>query len=414
MKKILIVVRSFSKGGPQPLRFQMIAEFLKDKFEIHVIEIQHKADETIFENGIWLHKIEYSYFGKLLNPDVNRTADFPILNRKLGSGLKSGFKKHFRKLFFPDSVIFEKNRLIRKVNELLQLNDIHTVIASGFPFTTMILSETVKKDFPEVRFIYDVGDPFYKNSQNGLIRDWFAKLFELKYLKHIDKLVVTNKSTFQHYLDNFGDVITPRQIAIVQMGVPSELLELVNEKFIPKRDFFSNNELRLVYAGQLYTRLREPYELYKAVAKWNSSKEQRKITLNMYGSFRDVFKTGVNDNLSIFFKGKVSNKEIIEAYYNSDVIIFLDNAWGLQTPGKVFEVAAVGKPVLFISDHKNSPAKEVVQDLDHFYYCKNNCDLIIETLGKINKSPDIDAIREIRKRFSWQARADQYASLLND
>jgi glycosyltransferase involved in cell wall biosynthesis len=392
----------------------MIAEFLKYKYEIHVLEIQHKADVTIFENGIWFHKIEYSCIGKFINPDVNITADLPIFNARRSSGLKSRLKKHIRKIFFPDTVIFEKNKLIRKVKELLCLYNINTVIASGFPFTTMILSETVKKDFPAVRFIYDVGDPFYKNSQNGLMRDWFAKLFERKYLKHIDKLVVTNKSTFQHYLDNFGDVINPCQFAIIQMGVPRELLELVNEKFSQKRDSLNNNELRLVYAGQLYAKLREPYELYRAVAKWNSLKEQRKIALDMYGSFRDVFKTGVNDNLSIFFKGKVSNKEIIEAYYNSDVIIFLDNAWGLQTPGKVFEVAAVGRPVLFISDHKNSPAKEIVQDLDHFYYCKNNCDLIIETIRKIRVCPVSDSISEIRNRFSWQTRADQYAELIND
>jgi glycosyltransferase involved in cell wall biosynthesis len=392
----------------------MITEFLKQKFEIHVLEIHHEADKTIFENGIWLHKIEYSDFGKLLNPDVNITADFPNLKGKLVSGLKSRFKKLIRKLFFPDTVIFEKNRLIRKVKEFLRSNDIHTVIASGFPFTTMILSATVKKDFPSVRFIYDVGDPFYKNSQNGLIRDWLAKLFERKYLKYIDKLVVTNNATFQHYSDHFGDVINPCQVAIIQMGVPRELLELVNEKFSQKRDSFNNNELRLVYAGQLYTKLREPYELYKAIAKWNCTKDQRKITLDMYGSFSDVFKTGVNDDLSIFFKSKASNKEIIEAYYNNDVIIFLDNAWGLQTPGKVFEVAAVGRPVLFISDHENSPAKEVVKDLGHFYYCKNKCDLIIETIRKIKKNPDIGSIDEIRKRFSWQTRADQYASLIND
>lgn len=413
MKKILLIVRSFSKVGPQPLRFQMIAGFLKSKYEIHILEIHHQKEVTIFENGIWLHKIKYSFPGIFLNPDFNKKNDIKEQNVLKIYRFKSRVKKIIRNFFFPDTLIFEKNNLTEKVNDLIEVQGFYAVVASGFPFTMLILSKTIKKKFPDVKFIYDIGDPFYKNSQNGYLKDKLAKLFERKYLKYVDKLVVTDKMILRHYLYYFGDVLRKDQVEVVQMGVSSEFLESFDSSLKIGKSCGPSGVLRLVYAGQLYTKLREPFELYKAVNKLSEQGGIQSIKLDMFGSFSDLFKTSTKQNPCIYFKGIVSNKEIIEAYFNCDIIVFLDNAYGMQTPGKIFEVSVIGRPVLFISDAKNSSALEIVKELKHVYPCKNECDSIVDAIKSVNCKIDFSIIQKIRKDFSWENRAVQYANLIN-
>lgn len=416
-KKILFVVRSFSQSGAQPLRFKMILNFLKEEFNIHVLEIHHYKDDTYFENGLWLHKIKYSLPGKFLNfnESIKKTKETNKTHDEIKSTLffKSKLKRSVRKLFFPDILIFEKRRLIKKAIQLISIYKFQIIVSSGFPFTTMALSKEIKDKYPFVRFVYDIGDPFFRNSNNGFIRNIFAGYYENKYLKYIDNLVVTNNMTLQHYLNNFGDKIKQDQIEIIQMGVNLEYLKEVEKNLFSINETTSHKEVNLVYAGQLYKSLREPFELYKAVAKWNNSTESRKINLFMYGSFRDTYKIKDSSLNNIYFKGLVSNEEIIIAYYTSDVIVFIDNAWGMQTPGKIFEVSVIGKPVLFISNNKESPAFEVVKNFKHFYFCTNNHEEIISTIKAIKKNIDISLIKKIRNDFSWGNRAKKYSALLN-
>jgi glycosyltransferase involved in cell wall biosynthesis len=414
MNKILFVVRSFSKNGPQPLRFQKILEYLKKENEVHVLEIHHNKEISKFENGIWHHWMEYSPLGKQINPKSELKPNLLNSSNNARVNIKARIKKCIRKLFFPDTVIFEKKRLRRKVIELIKIHNYDSIIASGFPFTTMVLSEIVKKNFPTIQFIYDIGDPFYNNSQNGIIKDYFAKKFELKYLKNIDKLVVTNNLTRQHYLTNFGRVISSGQIVIIQQGVTIESPLIQNNKEYSTIAPGSVVDLKLVYAGQLYIKLREPFHLYNAIERWNGQTKFPKIELQMYGSISNVFKPVIKHSSRILFFDNVSNSEVIEAYLKSNIIVFLDNAFGMQTPGKVFEVAAVGKPILFISDHRNSPAYEVVKDFNHIYLCNNNSDAIIDTIRSIKLDVDNDSVQKIREEFSWRSRAEQYSRLLNN
>lgn len=417
VKKVLFVVRSFSQSGAQPLRFRMILNCLREEFDIHVLEIHHDKAETYFENGLWFHKIEYSLPGKFLNFDQSirnpKTINITHPDIKGPLFFKSKLKREVRKLFFPDILTFEKRRLIKKVIELISIHKFHTVVSSGFPFTTMVLSKEIKNKYPFVRFIYDIGDPFFRNSNNGFIRDIFARYYEKKYLKYIDNLVVTNNMTLKHYINNFGDEIKQDQIEIIQMGVNLELLKEIGKTLSPINESNTYKKLDLVYAGQLYKNLREPFELYKAVEKWNSNSESGKVNLFMYGSFRDVYKIRDSALHNIYFKGLVSNEETIRAYYSSDVIVFIDNAWGMQTPGKIFEVSVIGKPVIFISDNEESPAYEVVKDFKHFFFCRNNHDDIITALKAVKKNIDINLTMKIRNDFSWASRAKQYSTLLN-
>lgn len=413
-RNILFIVCSFTKWGSQSYRFQNIINILKSSYNVHVLEVNHNNSSSVLANGFWVHSVEFSWIGKLLHSKKNPLESNNNLTTKFKIRLiKARFKKNIHKIFFPDTFIFEKKRLNHKIYVLIEKYKFEIIIASGFPFTTMILSKTVKKNYPNLNFIYDIGDPFYKNALNGSLKDILARYFERRYLKHIDKLIVTNEATKNHYLLHFNDVIKKDQIFIVQQGVPNQVLQTLEANEIYKEaENSQKNELILVYAGQLYFKFRDPFQLYEAINSWNKQIKTKTLRLILYGAISDVFKPVQKSNSYINFKGRVSNQQVIEGYFRSDIIVFLDNAFGLQTPGKIFEVAAIGKPVLFVSDHKNSPAYEIVKDFKHIYFCENKKEKIIDTLKIINLKVNNEIIQNIRTSFSWFNRAKQFIEII--
>lgn len=396
----------------------MLTANLRDNFEIHVLEIDHDNKGMSFENGIFIHRIKYSFIGKFLNPRISKSEPMPQIrkqNKKKLIKLGSKLKKAIRNIFFPDTVVFEKRHLVEKTNFLINTFDFEIVIASGFPFTTLFLSKSIKTSFPSVRFIYDIGDPFFLNSQNGPIRNYFARKFENSYLRYIDTLVVNNSAIYKHYLTYFGEVVKSAQIRIIPMGAPISYIDSHNKSRIERNNYGGKiNQIKVVYAGQFYRSLREPFELYKAINKINELDNETFVTLDIYGTFSGLFKPARGLDFCIFFKGYTSNDKIIEAYFNSDIIVFIDNAFGIQTPGKIFEIAVIGKPVLFISDHMQSSAYEAVKKFSHIFLCRNKEKDIAETISSIENKVDQDLINQVRNEFSWERRAKEYFDLIND
>ncbi len=410
MDSILFIVRSYTKGGAQPLRFRKITELLKNKYDIHVLELNNK-EEIIFQSGITIHRIGYSKIGSLLNPGSQNSVKIQNSNKSKKKPQKtfSYLKQLIRRFIFPDTLLFEKKKLGEKSIKIIKDNQINIVIGSAFPFTILKLSKYIKREINSIRFIYDIGDPFFGNAKNTRFKDWLANKYEKAYLPYIDHLVVTNQLTKDHYLYSYSNILNERQISIIEQGVDSiylnKLAIISNEK-----EMISKKTIELIYAGQFYKKLREPYELFKAIDNWNISKN-RFLKLSLYGSFSEIFKNTKSKN--IVFKGSFSNDQILGLYLKADIIVFLDNAYGMQTPGKIFELAPINKPILFISDHENSPAYEVVKDNDNIFKCMNESKSIETALKQFFLHRNSFQIKD-SKKYSWERKSFQYKTIITN
>jgi glycosyltransferase involved in cell wall biosynthesis len=413
MNRLLFVVRSFSGSGAQPIRFRQIISYLVPEFDVHVLEFTHSRGGIRNKNGITMHSLEYSGIGKILNKQAatgNNSSD-----SVKGNGKPLLLIKRFvRSLLFPDSLITEALRLKREALRLATELKCEAVTVSAFPFTTLICLKALKQK-PGIKTILDVGDPFYKNSKNGYIRDLFARMFEKRYLKYTDILVVTNTLTRDHYLNSFQESLRPDQVRIIPMGVSEAFLSAVRRSNNEEKAPGDKSQFNLFYAGQLYRRMREPFELYRAVTEIRKDNTLPKVRLDMYGSFNKGFVAGFENTGSVFFHGHIRHEDLPEIYRKADAIVFIDNAYGMQTPGKIFEIALIGKPVLFISDHKQSPAFEVIKDLDQFVVTGNKSEMIISAIRQVigevtgNRQPLFHA-----SDFLWEARAEQYKQILTE
>jgi len=414
-KGVLFVVRSFSRTGAQPIRFREILSFLSSIFDVHVLELTHGKGGVRHENGITIHSLEYSLPGRLFNRENNSSG---IVSGPSGTSvkpgkLKSAVRRVVRNLLFPDSVITEGGRIRREVLRLTSEQKFDAVVLSAFPFTVMLSIRTLRRK-REAGIILDVGDPFYKNSRNGFIRDLLACSFEKRYLKHIDRLIVTNTVTREHYLRTFKD-LRPEQVCIIPYGVSDSYISAVRSE---SRIFARSGEREyfiLVYAGQLYQKMREPFELYKAISLVNESDQARgKIRLDLYGSFNSEFLNTGAAARHITFRGQIAHRDLINVYLDADAVVFIDNAYGMQTPGKVFEIAMINRPVLCIADRGQSPALEVLQGASHIVMTENKADMIATAIRSIMEATMTAGTPVSPEKFSWEARSQQYKQILTE
>ncbi len=435
---VLFVVRSFSGTGAQPIRFRQIISHLKEEYDIHVLELTHGNAGVREEEGITIHSLAYSRIGKILNPpgrsssveqsrsglsvsSINppgsnasaapgRNASAAPGRRASASRTLAVLKRHIRSLFFPDSVVTEGARLSREAVSLTLRYGFRVVVLSAFPFTVLRIAKALKR-LAGIRVILDVGDPFYRNSRNGFLRDLMARSFEAKHLRFIDSLVVTNEMTRAHYINTFIHP-GPEAVHVVPMGISESMATGFRERPDHNSGNSQGDPFILVYAGQLYRKMREPFGLYRAVKELNSEAGV-KVQLQMYGSFSREFSSGYEEAGMISFMGQIPHHAISEVYSKAGAVVFLDNAYGMQTPGKVFEVALTHRPVLFIADRSESPALEVVRGLKHFVITANQPDLIAAAIRKIMVMEPEYPSPEIVQRFLWENRASQYEQIIN-
>jgi len=410
-KGVLFVVRSFSRTGAQPIRFREILSFLSSIFDVHVLELTHGQGGVRHENGLTIHSLEYSLPGRLFNREGIPSGTMPGFPGTPGN-LKSVVTRVVRSLLFPDSVITEGGRIRREALRLTRKHKFDVVVLSAFPFTVMLSIRALRRK-TGAGIILDVGDPFYKNSKNGFFRDLMARSFEKRYLKDIDRLIVTNAVTRDHYLRTYKN-LRPEQVCIIPYGVSESYIAAVRSESgkyarSGEREYFS-----LVYAGQLYQGMREPFELYKAISLLNESDQAREVRLDMYGSYNSEFLKAGSAARHITFRGQVAHGDLINVYLHADAVVFIDNAYGMQTPGKVFEISMINRPVLCIADRGQSPALEVLHGAGHIVITANKAEMIAPAISKIMDTGMTLSNTAAPEEFSWSARSQQYKQILTE
>ncbi len=244
-----------------------------------------------------------------------------------------------------------------------------------------------------------MGDPFAENSVLNLKGKALkrAEQYEGDTLSYADALIVTNKPTSIQLQKKYSQ-LKETSFYVIPQAVEPIKSNSIQTKIKPEN-------IRLMYAGIFYEHLREPYELFKSMEHLTG-----KCSLSIYGQ-ADIY---ANKLPNIIFQGHYPNEHILEAYTKSDILVFIDNAFGFQTSGKIYELLSVKKPILFIYENNRSPTKKLVEGYDFIFLAKNNSlditqniQTIVDKNNVFNYDFDIDSI-------SWKERARQYDIVLKD
>jgi glycosyltransferase involved in cell wall biosynthesis len=409
MQKVLFICLNYFENGPRAIRTRAIVRALSSYYDIHVLCLATQQAEQYHQDRYALHTIPVSLFGRII-----RFKTFPSVATKNQNEIthakqllkRIALKLSLKKLFVPDVFVTEKRSLVKHIRLLLTDHQFHAVIGSAFPFTVMGLGKTVKKYSPSTLWIIDLGDPYYKNSalSHGVIMEIIAQRFERAALAYADALIVTNEKTKDAYVASFGDRITSKKIYVIKQGT-----EVSNQQEANSRRGLESTQFRLLYAGTIIKGLREPDQLFEAVGKLNGG-----VRLDIYGQnpIKYNFKKYSADLGTIIHHGMIGHDSISAAYQNSDLLVFIDNAHGFQYSGKIFELLATTKPILFIYTISDSDAMRIAKDYEGVTYCHNVASDIKRAINEIRIGNTPLEYKRDLSQHSWERRAKGFLEIL--
>jgi len=426
LKRLLVISPLFFVNAPQPARFRELVSRWAARFEITVLAFNTGRKDMFAQTGVDMALLEFSTAGSLLIGSRLRGRDsqqqglqadgFPD-RLKLGGLLPDNTRKrinfrgllqkiHINRFFFPDIFIVEYLNIKRQVMALAERIQPDTVILSTAPFTLMLLSGPLKRRFPQLKIVIDTGDPFHGDSSSysrRLMHRLFARRVEGMGLASADLLVVPTGKLKKHYLACYGSVIEESRIRVVENGISEVFTRIPDGRSDRSAPF------RMVYAGRFYRKMRDPSALYTAVQSFSAGE----VTLKVFGNIQEKYLPPVSDPRFIS-GGSITAEELASEYGQADLVIYLDNAYGVQVPGKVYEVLAVNRPVLYICSDTGSPSYELVSGQDGIVTVRNDHRDIAEGIAQIMKQgPGVKYSRG-SDRYTFDSLAAGYRALLED
>jgi len=273
----------------------------------------------------------------------------------------------------------------RQIKKRIFKNHYDFAFIGILPFSFLSLASYIKKINPKIKVIVDMKEPLTANAsyfKDTIIHKKFILSFEKKHAKNIDFLIVLNQEIKDYYRNKY---LFLKNIIVLEQGT---------EPFLNPTIKIKNDKIELIYAGMFYKKLREPFILYEAIDQYVGN-----IRLSVFGTFKKRFLPPLNERF--YYGGMVDRCYLNDRVANADIIVFLDNFFGLQIPGKVLESLASNKPILFIYKNEFSPTFKYVKEYEGVFYTRNDAFEIIKQIENIIKYNFHEYNRDISKYY-WK------------
>ncbi len=413
LKRLIVVSPLFSVNAPQPARFRELVRRWSGRFDVTVLAFDTGGSAPVMAEGTELKLMKFTRAGRLLIGSRIRFRDREQNDLKQGGsgisgrkhGLRSWLRKvHVNRFFFPDVFIVEYLNIRKHLLTLTGSLRPDAVIISVSPFTLLFLGGVLKRRFQHIKLVIDTGDPFHGDSSSysrRLLHRLFARRIERMGLAKADLTVVPTLILKKHYVSCYGDVAGEQRIKVIENGI-SELFTSIPSA---RRD--RSAPFRMVYAGRFYSGMRDPSGLYAAVRKFSPEE----VLLKIFGNIQQEYLPPASDP-RLITGGAVNAERLASEYEEADLVVYLDNARGVQVPGKVYEVLAVNRPVLYICHDEASPSWEIMNGKDGVFTVTNDQQSIEEGIARVMKETPAAEYLRGSEMFTFESLASRYGVLI--
>ncbi len=289
--------------------------------------------------------------------------------------LMQGFNDYvWKKVYFPDDSCIWYFSALRKATQLIENQEIDTIISSALPFSAHLVGLRLKKKFPHLKWIADTGDPFAFQTEAPLNNHFlYHKLnvaVEKKVLQQADYVTVTTENTKKRYVDFFQDFANKIRVIPPLMTdysfVKNVIVEQTNE-----------DKIKLGYLGKFYKTLREPRLLTafltQLFAKYPDLKD--KLEVHIFG---DVFPYFIPELVAfpqIKIHGLIPRESTVEAMQKMDILLNISNLTNYQLPSKAPDYLQSAKPIFNIYSDDADEFKAFFHDYPLIFNYKDSSEI---------------------------------------
>jgi glycosyltransferase involved in cell wall biosynthesis len=255
----------------------------------------------------------------------------------------------WKKVRWPDYACTWYFPAVREARRLSVGGGYDAIVSVSDPFTGHLVGMRLKKDFAELTWLADVGDPFsfqdaipvnnvglYGRRNVAVEREVFSRA---------DAVTVTNPAVMAEYAARFPEsagkiLVIPPLLSLPTLPPAAALL------------FPPDGRLRLVCIGTLYHHVRNPAFLLRLFARMLSLPLSDRLELHFFGDVSDCrncfagLESGVAGKISLH--GMVDRETVARAMGEAAALVHIGNVTRYQLPSKVVEYAAAGRPVINI------------------------------------------------------------------
>jgi glycosyltransferase involved in cell wall biosynthesis len=299
-------------------------------------------------NGVQVYRCGFESLQAVLYfawPDVQRrgrVGEQPGKSGLLRRMAEWIYQSIWKQIYFPDDALFWIRPAERLSRRLVEEAAPDVVISVSLPFSAHVAGLFLKRRYPSLHWLADIGDPYAIQCPALFNRHLYSRLarkLEKKVLETADQVVVTNpalrEALLAHYQPSY-----PERIRVI----PPLLRHLPTA--VPYRPV--PGKIRLVYAGSLYPGLREPREVLHWLDSVLKMKPdwQNALELHWYGDIAPEFYTLLASRPWIQLLGLRPREEVQCAMAGADLLVHIGNRSTFQLPSKVVDYLAAGRPVL--------------------------------------------------------------------
>jgi hypothetical protein len=365
--RILIVCYSYFPAlNPRAFRWTALAEEFVDRgHDVHVIcnkEIDTKRSDKV--NGVIVHRVGAN-LREALRSCLGRPSPTSATSIGMSASEESQTNKarvyfvrvikwiynhSVQKILWPDFACFWYFPALAFAHKLILEKKYDVVVSVSLPFTGHCIGLKLKKRY-SIHWVVDIGDPFSFMSEtpvnNHRLFDRLNYHSESSILQNSDAVSVTTEATRSEYMQLFPHLKGDKIYIVPPLFIPPTNMGKLTPFFVgPPRT-------RLVFAGTLYSKIRNPaalLELFNSLLKTSIGSQ---LELHFFGLINNCepYFEKYHELLGskIFLHGLVSRASALRAMMDATVLVNLGNLTAYQLPSKVVEYVMLGKPVLNIT-----------------------------------------------------------------
>lgn len=259
-------------------------------------------------------------------------------------------------LFVPDARVGWNRFALQQARKLIQEENIPYLITTSPPHSTQLVGLKLKKEFPQLRWIADLRDPwtdifYYKDLLHlPMIRRKDRQL-EKQVLAQADTVVTVSNFISNMFVQKVGEEYAAR-FKVVYNGYDSDDFKEVPPRI--KADTFT-----LAYVGTLA----DSYRLDGLIHAIKMLKPEyfSRIRLHFTGQICDTWRNALQENFpgKVEFSGHTDHKTAIARMHTADMLLLVipdtSQNQGILT-GKLFEYMAAGRIVVGLGPPKGEAA----------------------------------------------------------
>ncbi len=287
------------------------------------------------------------------------------------------YDRTWAQLRWPDYAWYWRAAAVRQASALLRTVRYDALVTVSNPFTGHCVGLELKRRFPHVRWLADLGDPLSFGdtapANNGWLYARRNRRLERAVLAQADAVSMVTQSLIDAYVQRLGvdgdrmHVVPPLLSVPAQLPLkPPQAAPQAVAQAAPHSAPHPAPHRALVYAGMLYRQLRNPRGLLQVFRRLLDEARLTDLQLHFYGNVADCRRefAPYADLLGrhVMMHGPVSRDVVWCALRRCHAVVHLGEPIDYSFPSKLLEYVHLQRPILSLQVRARDRAQAFLSD----------------------------------------------------